>query len=105
LVALYGIELARRRGGWNKHTHSPSYLDECQHAYSHEFESVVKGDEKIVVADKAYWSQTRSEWCGERGIANGISHKLSLGEKLRPTALRANLFFSSSRYEIETVFG
>src|SRR5206468_115693 len=37
---------------------------------SREFESVVKGDEKMVMADKAYDSAARSQWCGERGIAN-----------------------------------
>ena len=32
-----------------------------------EFENVVKGDEEMVVADKAYWSRERSEWCGKHG--------------------------------------
>jgi len=39
---------------------------------SQEFENVVQGDEKMVMADKAYWSKARSEWCGQHGVANGI---------------------------------
>ncbi len=31
---------------------------------SQEFENVVQGDEEMVMADKAYWSKARSEWCG-----------------------------------------
>src|SRR5208282_5348378 len=50
---------------------------------SREFETVVQGDEEMGVADKAYWSQARSQWCGEHGIANGILRKPSRGEKLR----------------------
>ncbi len=42
---------------------------------SQEFENVVKGDEEMVMADKAYWSKARSEWCGEHGVANGILRK------------------------------
>jgi IS5 family transposase len=30
---------------------------------SQEFENAVQGDEEMVMADKAYWSQARSEWC------------------------------------------
>lgn len=71
---------------------------------SQEFESVIKGDEEMVMADKAYWSKARSEWCGERGIANGILRKPSRGEKLRPATVRANRLFSSIRCKIETVF-
>jgi IS5 family transposase len=55
---------------------------------SREFETVVRGDEEMVVADKAYWSQARSQWCRERGIANGILRKPSRGEKLREATLR-----------------
>ena len=32
---------------------------------SQEFENVVHGDEEMVMADKAYWSKSRSEWCGD----------------------------------------
>jgi hypothetical protein len=39
---------------------------------SQEFENIVRGDEEMVIADKAYWSKARSEWCGEQGVANGI---------------------------------
>ena len=72
---------------------------------SREFERVVKGDEEMVLADKAYWSQARSQWCGERGIANGILRKASRGETLRPATLRANRLLSSIRCKIEKVFG
>lgn len=72
---------------------------------SQEFESVVQGDEEMVIADKAYWSRARSEWCGEHGVANGILRKPSRGEKLRPATVRANRLFSSIRCKIEKVFG
>ena len=72
---------------------------------SREFENVVKGDEEMVMADKAYWSQARSEWCGHHGVANGILRKPSRGEKLRPATVRANRLFSSIRCKIEKVFG
>jgi IS5 family transposase len=72
---------------------------------SREFESVVKGDEEMVMADKAYWSRERSEWCGRHGVANGILRKPSRGEKLRDSAVRANRLFSSIRCKIEKVFG
>jgi transposase, IS5 family len=72
---------------------------------SQEFETVVKGDEEMVVADKAYWSRKRSEWCGRRGVANGILRKAVRGEKLPACALRANRLFSSIRCQIEKVFG
>jgi IS5 family transposase len=72
---------------------------------SREFESVVKGDKEMVMADKAYWSRERSEWCGRHGVANGILRKPSRGEKLRDSAVRANRLFSSIRCKIEKVFG
>jgi transposase, IS5 family len=72
---------------------------------SREFETVVKGDEAMVMADKAYWSRERSEWCGQRGVANGILRKPGRGEKLRPATVRANRLFSSIRCKIEKVFG
>jgi len=72
---------------------------------SQEFENVVKGDEEMVLADKAYWSQARSEWCGRHGVANGILRKASRGEKLWDSAVRANRLFSSIRCQIEKVFG
>ena len=72
---------------------------------SREFETVVSGDEEMVVADKAYWSQSRSEWCGQHGVANGILRKPSRGEKLRPATVRVNRLFSSIRCKIEKVFG
>jgi len=72
---------------------------------SQEFENVVRGDEEMVMADKAYWSRERSEWCGRHGVANGILRKPSRGEKLRDSAVRANRLFSSIRCKIEKVFG
>jgi IS5 family transposase len=72
---------------------------------SREFERVVQGDEEMVIADKAYWSQARSQWCGRQGVANGILRKPSRGQKLRPAAIRANRLFSSIRCQIEKVFG
>jgi IS5 family transposase len=71
---------------------------------SQEFESVVQGDEAMVMADKAYWSKARSDWCGQHGVANGILRKPSRGQKLRPATLRVNRLFSSIRCKIETVF-
>jgi transposase, IS5 family len=72
---------------------------------SQEFETVVQGDEEMVVADKAYWSQARSEWCGKRNIANGILRKPGRGQKLRPATVRANRLLGSIRCKIEKVFG
>jgi IS5 family transposase len=72
---------------------------------SQEFENVVKGDEEMVMADKAYWSQSRSEWCGRNGVANGILRKSSRGEKLKDSDVRMNRLFSSIRCQIEKVFG
>src|SRR5208282_454269 len=72
---------------------------------SREFETVVQGDEEMVVADKAYWSQARSQWCGEHGIANGILRKPSRGEKLRDATVRVNQLLSRLRCGIERIFG
>jgi IS5 family transposase len=72
---------------------------------SQEFENAVKGDEEMVMADKAYWSKARSEWCGEHGVANGILRKASRGQKLRPETVRVNRLFSAVRCKIEKVFG
>lgn len=72
---------------------------------SREFETVVKGDEAMVMADKAYWSRARSEWCGRRGIANAILEKAVRGRVLRPAAVRMNRLFGAVRCRIEKVFG
>lgn len=72
---------------------------------SQEFETVVRGDEEMVMADKAYWSKARSQWCGRHRIANGILRKPSRGQKLRPATVRVNRLFSSIRCKIEKVFG
>lgn len=72
---------------------------------SQEFENVVTGDEEMVLADKAYWSRERSEWCGRKGVANGILRKAVRGEKLKDSDVRLNRLFSSIRCKIEKVFG
>ena len=70
-----------------------------------EFETVVKGDEEMVVADKAYWSEGRSQWCGKRGVANGIMRKPRRGEKLPEATMRVNRLLSALRCGIEKIFG
>jgi IS5 family transposase len=70
-----------------------------------EFLNVVRGDEDMVVADKAYWSRKHSQWCGRRRVANGILRKAQRGEKLPASALRLNRLFSSIRCKIEKIFG
>ncbi len=72
---------------------------------SREFESVVRGDEEMVVADKAYWSEARSQWCAAQGVANGILRKPSRGQKLRAATLRVNRLLSAMRCGIERPFG
>lgn len=72
---------------------------------SQEFESVVQGDEEIVLADKAYWSEARSRWCRERGVGNGILRKARRGEVLPAWAVRFNRLFGAIRCQIEKVFG
>ena len=47
---------------------------------SQEFENVVIGDEEMVMADKAYWSKARSQWCGQHGVANGICANPAVGK-------------------------
>ena len=64
---------------------------------SQEFETVVRGDEEMVIADKAYWSGARSEWCGEQGVANGILRKASRGRNCARPTVRLNQSFSSVR--------
>jgi IS5 family transposase len=70
-----------------------------------EFENVVSGDERMVMADKAYWSRKHSEWCKQHGVANGIMRKAQRGEKLPDSALRTNRLLSSIRCKIEKIFG
>jgi IS5 family transposase len=72
---------------------------------SQEFETVVKGDEDMAVADKAYWSRERSEWCGRHGVANGILRKPGRGQKLSAATLRVNKLLSAIRCGIERPFG
>ncbi len=70
-----------------------------------EFGNVVQGDEEMVMADKACWSRARSEWCGQRVVANGILCRPGRGEQLRDSAVRANRLFRSIRCRIEKMFG
>jgi IS5 family transposase len=72
---------------------------------SREFESVVRGDEELVVADKAYHSQARAAWLAERGILNGILRKAVRGHPLGPWGEHVNKFFSKVRCGIEKIFG
>lgn len=72
---------------------------------SREFEHVVRGDEQMVVADKAYASAARSAWLERRGIHNGILRRGSRGHPLGEPSLRMNRFLSGVRCTIEKVFG
>jgi IS5 family transposase len=72
---------------------------------SQEFESVVKGDEQIVLADKAYWSRARSQWCERKKIGNGILRKAVRGQPLDERTLKFNQLMSRVRCGIERIFG
>jgi IS5 family transposase len=72
---------------------------------SREFETVVTGDGEMVMADKAYWSRARREWCGRHKVANGSLRKAVRGQPLHPAPARVNRLFSSIRGQIEQVFG
>jgi len=72
---------------------------------SQEFETVVKGDEEMVLADKAYWSRKRSQWCDEHKVLNGILEKPARGQTLSPAIQKINNIFSKVRCQIEKVFG
>jgi IS5 family transposase len=72
---------------------------------SQEFETVVQGDEEMVVADKAYWSEARSQWCARHDMANGILRKPSRGQKLRAATVRVTRLLSAMRCGIEKIFG
>jgi IS5 family transposase len=72
---------------------------------SQEFENVARCDEEMGMADKAYWSRERSEWCGRKGVTNGILRKAVRGEVLKDSEVRLNRLFSSIRCKIEKVFG
>ena len=69
------------------------------------FAQVVRGDEQMVVADKAYWSKRRSQWCDESGVENGIMRKAARNRPLNRTALVLNRLLSQVRSGIEKVFG
>lgn len=72
---------------------------------SQEFEKVVRGDEEIVVADKAYWSAQRSRWCFRRNIINGILRKAGPGRALEARTAKLNRRLSRIRCGIEKIFG
>lgn len=72
---------------------------------SREFEHLVTGDEEMVVADKAYWSQAHSLWCARHGVANGIVQRARRGEKLRLGARAFNYMLSRLRSPVEGLFG
>lgn len=72
---------------------------------SQEFENVVKGDEQIVMADKAYWSRERSRWCERRRIGNGILRKAFRGQPLDELTVKFNGLMSRVRCGIERIFG
>jgi transposase, IS5 family len=72
---------------------------------SREFETVVRGDEQMVVADKAYHSRARMQWLGERGIENGILRKAVRGHALGEPGERMNKFLSGVRCQVEKIFG
>jgi IS5 family transposase len=72
---------------------------------SQEFENVVKGDEEMVMADKAYWSRKHSQWCAQRKIGNGILRKAFRGQPLDKTTLIFNRLMSRFRCGIEKIFG
>ncbi|MBI3879429.1 MAG: transposase [Verrucomicrobia bacterium] len=70
-----------------------------------EFASVVRGDEEMVVADKAYASGERNAWRARRGIHAGILSRASRGHPLGEPAERINRFLSGVRSQIEKIFG
>jgi IS5 family transposase len=72
---------------------------------SQRFEAVVAGDEKVVVADKAYWSEARTRWLERRGVRNGILRRGRRGQRLHPLVQRLNRLLSGIRCRIEKVFG
>jgi len=72
---------------------------------SQRFEAVVSGEEKIVIADKAYASAARSRWLEARGIGNGIMTRGKRGWPLSPVMQRINRLLSSVRCRIEKIFG
>jgi IS5 family transposase len=72
---------------------------------SREFETVVRGDEQMVVADKAYASAERSTWLARRGIHNGILRRATRGHPLGEPGERMNRFLSGVRSRIEKIFG
>jgi len=72
---------------------------------SQEFENIIKGDEEVVIADKAYCSGKHDQWCVKHKVANGILRKANRGQKLSESMVRVNRLLSSIRSRIEGVFG
>ncbi len=59
----------------------------------------------MVIADKAYWGQKRSEWCERMGVTNGIIQRAVRGKKLREYVQVLNRGLSKVWCQIEQVFG
>jgi IS5 family transposase len=72
---------------------------------SREFETVGRGDEQMVGADKAQASAERNAWLERRGIHNGILRRASRGHPLGEPGARINRFLSGARSKVEKVFG
>lgn len=72
---------------------------------SQRFEAVVRGDEEVVVADKAYDSAVRRQWLKRRGIVNGILSRARRGRPLIPAEQLFNRALSAIRCGIEKIFG
>jgi IS5 family transposase len=72
---------------------------------SQEFERMVVGDERMVVADKAYDSARRRAWLRERGIGDGLLRKAQRGTPLSAAWRESNAILSAVRSGIEKVFG
>jgi IS5 family transposase len=72
---------------------------------SQRFEAVVHGDEKIVIADKAYASRARRAWLEARGVSDGILARGKRGWPLSPALQQINRHLSRVRCRIEKIFG
>jgi IS5 family transposase len=72
---------------------------------SREFATVVRGDEQMVVADKAYASAERRAWLARRGIHDGLLHRATRGHPLGEPCRQMNRFLSGVRSRIEKIFG
>ncbi|HMO66108.1 MAG TPA: IS5 family transposase [Verrucomicrobiota bacterium] len=69
------------------------------------FEAVVAGDEQVVIADKAYDRESRSQWLQRRKVVNGILRRARRGQRLSQTDQLMNRALSAIRSGIEKIFG